>query len=137
MKGGDCPDIGASELRVVPKVQNHPLQRPVSVGRAILAFLAGVALSGCTAYHIKPVGEIPGTSIAVHSVVALESGVACGALTFTEAGKLLTVTGGCVEGSLAGPAALLGKIGGAVAGALLVVTPQELEQERNRKVAER
>ena len=101
-----------------------------------MLLLGALVLSSCTAYHIKPVGELPDTTIRVHAVVALEAGVGCGALAFVDAGKLVGLTGGCVEGSLAGPAALLGKLGG-LAGGLMMVSPQDMEAERNRRLAGR
>ena len=98
--------------------------------------LIGLLLSGCSAYHIKPMGRLPETTINVHAVVALEAGIGVGALAFVQDGNLVGVVGSAVEGSLAGPAALLGKLGG-LAGGILMVTPQEMEQERQRKLAER
>ena len=86
--------------------------------------------------HVKPMGELPDTTIRVHAIVALEAGIGVGALAFVQDGKLVGVVGGAVEGSLAGPAALLGKLGG-LAGGILMVGPQEMEQERQRRLAER
>ena len=103
------------------------------LGLVVVIFvLASVA---CGHNRVQRLPDLEGTAIQVHAVTVVEPGVACGAIAFLEEGKFRQAVGNCVEGSLAGPMAMLGKLGGALAGMLFIVSPHQMEQERNGRYA--